>query len=53
MVTGQEDIFEAVSMEACVNKRLTIGAPAKEAMEAAIKKEKEYLEQNPQIGICV
>ncbi len=49
----KEDIFEAVSMEACVNKRLTIGAPAKEAMEAAIKKEKEYLEQNPQIGICV
>ncbi len=46
----KEDIFEAVSMEACVNKRLTIGAPA---MEAAIKKEKEYLEQNPQIGICV
>ncbi len=46
----KEDIFEAVSMEACVNKRLTIGAPAK---EAAIKKEKEYLEQNPQIGICV
>ena len=34
----KEDIFEAVSMEACVNKRLTIGAPAKEAMEAAIKK---------------
>lgn len=49
----KEDILEAVSMEACVNKRLTIGAPAKEAMEAAIKKEKEYLEQNPQIGICV
>ena len=45
----KEDIFEAVSMEACVNKRLTIGAPAKEAMEAAIKKEKEYLEQNPVI----
>ena len=32
----KEDIYEAVSMETCVNKRLTVGAPAKEAMESVI-----------------
>lgn len=29
----EEDIYDAISMETCVNKRLTIGAPGKEAME--------------------
>jgi len=28
----EEDIYDAISMETCVNKRLTIGAPGKEAM---------------------
>ncbi|MGN0353313.1 MAG: argininosuccinate lyase [Roseburia sp.] len=40
----QEDIYEAISMETCVNKRLTIGAPGKEAMEKVIAMEKAYLE---------
>ena len=31
-----EDIYEAISMDTCVNKRLTIGAPGKEAMEKVI-----------------
>lgn len=39
----EEDIYEAISMETCVNKRLTIGGPAKEAMEKVIALEKEYL----------
>ena len=39
----EEDIFEAISMETCVNKRLTIGAPGKEAMEQVIALNKEYL----------
>lgn len=39
----EEDIYEAISMETCVNKRLTIGGPAKEAMEQVIALEKEYL----------
>ena len=38
-----EDIYDAISMETCVNKRLTIGAPGKEAMETVIAMEKEYL----------
>lgn len=39
----EEDIYDAISMETCVNKRLTIGAPGKEAMEKVIALEKEYL----------
>ncbi len=39
----EEDIYEAISMETCVNKRLTVGAPGKEAMECVIAIEKEYL----------
>ena len=39
----EEDIYDAISMETCVNKRLTIGAPGKEAMEKVIAVEKEYL----------
>ncbi len=45
----EEDIYEAISMETCVNKRLTIGAPGKEAMEQVVALEKEYLEKNPNI----
>ena len=39
----EEDIYDAISMETCVNKRLTIGAPGKEAMEKVIALEKDYL----------
>lgn len=39
----EADIYEAISMETCVNKRLTAGAPGKEAMEKAIAFYREYL----------
>jgi len=39
----EEDIYEAISMETCVNKRLTIGSPGKEAMEQVIAIERAYL----------
>ncbi len=39
----EEDIYDAISMETCVNKRLTIGAPGHESMEKAIASYKEYL----------
>ena len=42
----EEDIFEAISMETCVNKRLTIGAPGQEAMKIVIALEKEYLSKD-------
>lgn len=40
----EEDIYEAVSLETCVDKRNTIGAPGCEAMERVLEIEKEYLE---------
>lgn len=42
----EQDIYEAISMETCVNKRLTIGAPGREAMERVIAQEREYLAQD-------
>lgn len=38
------DIYEAVSLETCVEKRLTIGAPGKSAMEEVIKQNRAFLE---------
>lgn len=40
----EEDIYDAISMETCVNKRVTIGAPGKAAMQDVIGKYKTYLE---------
>ena len=39
----RHDVFEAISLETCVNKRLTIGAPGKDAMIKVIEIEKDYL----------
>ena len=39
----EADIFEAISMETCVQKRLTKGAPGRDAMEQAIQAGQEYL----------
>ena len=41
----EEDIYQAISMETCVKKRLTLGAPGQEAMRAVIEKAKLYLLQ--------
>ena len=41
----EEDIYDAISMYTCVNKRLTTGAPGKEAMETAIASYKEFLKK--------
>ena len=40
-----EDLYEAISMKTCVEKRNTLGAPGEEAMKAVIAIEKEYLEK--------
>ena len=42
----EEDIYEEISMETCVNNRLAIGAPGKAAMEKVIKAEKAYLAED-------
>ena len=39
----EEDVYEAISLETCVNKRLTKGAPGKEAMNEAILRYKNAL----------
>ena len=37
------DIYDAISLETCVNKRLTIGAPSPEAMKKVIEENKQFL----------
>ena len=37
------DIYDAVSLKTCVDKRLTIGGPAAAAMEDVIRQEKEWM----------
>lgn len=39
----KEDIYEAISMDTCVEKRLTIGAPGQEAMKKVIEAAKAYM----------
>lgn len=43
----EEDIYEAVSMETCVNKRLTLGAPGEEAMKRVIEENHIWLQEHP------
>ena len=39
----KEDVYDAISMETCVKKRMTIGAPGQEAMKKVIAVYKERL----------
>jgi argininosuccinate lyase len=39
----EDDIYEAISLETCVNERKTIGAPSAEAVSYSIKKGEEFL----------
>jgi argininosuccinate lyase len=41
----EEDIYDAISMETCVNKRLTTGAPGKASMEQVIQIYKQYIRE--------
>lgn len=40
----EADIYEAISLTTCVNKRNTIGAPGLEAMAQVLKKQEAYLD---------
>lgn len=40
----EKDIYQAISLTTCVNKRETIGAPGKSVMEQVILEYKKYLE---------
>ncbi len=46
-----EDIYEAISLKNCVEKRLTEGAPGPEAMKASVRQNEAYLEANPSLTI--
>lgn len=39
----EEDIYDAISLKTCVEKRLTLGGPGKEMMEKVIEINKKYL----------
>ncbi len=41
-----EDIYEAISMKTCVEKRNTIGAPGKDAMAQIISANEKYLQES-------
>ena len=42
----EADVYDAISLKTCVDKRLTAGAPGREAMEKTIALNKKYLEEN-------
>lgn len=42
----EQDIYDAISMRTCVEKRMTYGAPGPEMMEQVIQENREYLEKN-------
>lgn len=42
----EADVYEAVSLKTCVEKRLTIGAPGQAAMKEVIAKNRKYLDED-------
>ena len=42
----EEDVYQAISLKTCVEKRLTIGAPGPEAMREVIRMHREYLKKD-------
>jgi argininosuccinate lyase len=47
----EQDIYDAISLETCVEKRLTIGAPGMEAMRNVIAINKEYMTNFTDLGV--
>lgn len=45
----EEDIYDAVSLKTCVEKRLTTGAPGQAAMREAIRINREFLEKQKEL----
>lgn len=42
----EEDIYDAISMKNCVERRNTIGAPGADAMKAVLTENQKYLKEN-------
>lgn len=43
----EQDVYEAISLETCVNRRLTLGAPGEAVMKQVIEANREWLAANP------
>lgn len=41
----EEDIYEAISMKTCVERRLTLGAPGRDVMEKVLEINRKYMEE--------
>ena len=42
----EQDVYEAISLKTCVEKRLTVGAPGAQAMRKVIEAHREYLSKD-------
>ena len=42
----EEDIYDAISLETCIDRRNTLGAPGPEAMKKVIGINKEWIEEH-------
>ena len=45
----EEDVYDAISLKTCVEKRMTIGAPGPDMMKKVIGIHKAYLEEHPSL----
>ena len=41
----EEDIYEAISIKTCVEKRMTLGAPGPEVMAQVVESNNKYLNE--------
>ena len=46
----EPDIYEAISLKTCVEKRMTLGAPGQKAMEQVIRLEETYLKEHGKLA---
>ncbi|MBR6478384.1 MAG: argininosuccinate lyase [Lachnospiraceae bacterium] len=46
-----EDVYDAISLKTCVEKRVTTGAPGPESMREQISAGKAYLESEPELSV--
>jgi len=47
----EEDIYEAISLKTCVEKRLTIGAPGMDVMKKVVAMNREYMDKFEELGV--
>ncbi len=41
----EEDIYDAISLKTCVEKRMTLGAPGPDAMEQVVEANRAFLDE--------